>query len=127
MPTSDITSRKDIQTLIITFYERVKPDPIIGFIFTDVVKMDWPKHIPVIVDFWETVLLDNPVYTNNAMGVHYALNKKIPLTKDHFEKWVELFTATVDELFTGPVATLAVTRARSIAGLMQHKMNSPFA
>ena len=125
MPTTDIASRKDIETLISTFYERVKPDPVIGFIFTDVVKMNWPKHVPVIVDFWETILLDNPVYTQNAMGVHYALHKKVPLTAEHFERWVELFTSTVDELFAGTIATLAKTRARSIAGLMQHKMNNP--
>lgn len=127
MPTADIATRKDIETMIITFYERVKPDPVIGFIFTDVVKMDWPKHVPVIVDFWETILLDNPVYMSNAMGVHYALNKKVPLTREHFERWVELFTTTVDELFAGAIATLAKTRARSIAGLMQHKMSNPLS
>jgi hemoglobin len=124
MNSSDIATRKDIEILIITFYERIKPDPVIGFIFTDVVKMDWATHVPVIVDFWETILLDNPVYTNNAMGVHYALNKKVPLKKEHFERWVQVFTSTVDELFTGPVATLAKNRAGAIAGLMQHKMNS---
>ncbi|MEJ7586648.1 MAG: group III truncated hemoglobin [Ferruginibacter sp.] len=77
----DICSRKDIEKLILHFYEKIKPNPVIGFIFTDVVHMNWDQHIPVIVDFWETVLLDNPVYKKNVMEIHYDLNKKIRLEK----------------------------------------------
>ena len=58
----DITNRTDIEKLIILFYEKVKKDTVIGFIFTDVVPINWEHHIPLIVDFWETILLDNPVY-----------------------------------------------------------------
>lgn len=120
----DISTRADIEKLIITFYEKVKADDTIGYIFNEVVKMNWEHHVPVIVDFWETILLDNPVYTKNAMEVHYTLNKKEPLLPQHFERWVQLFTNTVNELFEGKTATLAKTRAASIAGVMQHKMNN---
>src|SRR5437868_4323603 len=102
----DIASRNDIEKFIIAFYEKVKEDETIGFIFTEVVEMDWPHHIPVIVDFWETILLDNPVYKKNAMEVHYALNKKVPLLKEHFDKWLQLFSSTIDELHEGKTATL---------------------
>jgi hemoglobin len=118
----DITSRNDIEILIIHFYEKVKPDPTIGFIFTKLVPIDWEHHIPVIVDFWESILLDNPVYKKNAMEAHYTLNNKIPLKKIHFEAWLSLFIATVDEFFAGEIATLAKTRAKSIAAVMQYKM-----
>jgi len=117
-----IVNRQDIEMLITHFYEKVKKDPTIGFIFTNVVAIDWPMHIPLIVDFWETILLDNPVYKKNAMEVHYDLNKKIPLQPAHFEAWLHLFTTTVDEMFEGPAATLAKTRAKSIAAVMQFKM-----
>jgi hemoglobin len=120
----DITSRADIEKFITSFYEKVKTDEVIGFIFTDVVKMDWDRHIPVITDFWETILLDNPVYTNNAMAVHYTLNQKVPLKEHHFTTWVRLFTETVDEYYEGKIADLAKTRAQSIAALMQHKMSA---
>ena len=120
----DITTRADIEKLIVAFYEKVKADAVIGYIFTDVVKINWPHHIPIIVNFWEAILLDNPVYTKNAMEVHYTLNEKEPLTPEHFKKWVSLFTDTVDELFEGKTAALAKTRAKSIAGVMQHKMNN---
>ncbi|MDN3654453.1 group III truncated hemoglobin [Ferruginibacter paludis] len=118
----DITSRGDIEQLVAAFYEQVKKDDTIGFIFTDVAKINWDHHIPLIVNFWESILLDNPVYTKNAMEVHYVLNKKMPLQKAHFAKWVLLFCTAVDDLFEGKIAALAKTRAKSIAALMQFKM-----
>jgi len=118
----DIETREDITRLIIQFYEHVKKDSTIGFIFNDVVNMNWEVHIPVIVDFWETILLDNPVYKKNAMEVHYDLNKKIPLQQKHFSQWLSLFYTTVDNLYTGKIATLAKTRAKSIAAVMEFKM-----
>jgi hemoglobin len=121
---TDIGSRADIEKLVMQFYELVKADETIGFIFTELVPMNWEKHIPLIVDFWETILLDNPVYTKNAMEVHFDLNKRIPLQKEHFNSWVHLFTTTVDNLFEGKKASLAKTRAKSIAGLMLFKMPS---
>ena len=120
----DIKSRADIEKFIGNFYVAVKPDKTIGFIFTEVVKMNWEKHIPVIVDFWETILLDNPVYKKNAMEVHYGLNKKIRLQKEHFKSWLQLFNAAVDNLFEGKIAELAKTRAKSIAGIMLFKIES---
>lgn len=121
---ADISSRADIEKMVLQFYEAVKADITIGFIFTEVVHMNWEKHIPVIVDFWETILLDNPVYTKNAMEVHYDLNKKIPLQQEHFSSWVHLFTTTVDDLFDGKIADLAKTRAKSIAAVMLFKMEN---
>ncbi len=119
----DITTRADIEKLIVQFYEAVKKDPTIGFIFTDAIPINWEHHIPLIVDFWETILLDNMVYKKNAMEVHYDLNKKISLKKEYFASWLLLFCSTVDKLFTGKTATLAKTRAASIAAVMEFKMN----
>ena len=118
----DIQTRSDVERLVVHFYEKVKPDPVIGFIFTEVVHMNWETHIPVIVDFWETILLDHPVYKKNAMEVHYDLNKKVPLKQEHFERWIHLFFSTIDELFEGEIASLAKKRAKSIADVMLFKM-----
>lgn len=122
MNRQDITTREHIDTFIRAFYTRVLKDETIGFIFTDVVPINWNTHIPLIVDFWESILLDNPVYRKNAMEVHYAINKKIPLTAAHFDSWLQLFEAVLDEYHEGPVTELAKKRARSIAALMLMKM-----
>ena len=119
----DIESREDIEKMVTLFYEKVKVDKPIGFIFTEVVSINWQKHIPLIVDFWETLLLDNPVYKNNAMEVHYHINKMVPLQDEHFKSWLQLFNNSIDELFEGEKTILAKTRAKSIAGLMLFKMS----
>ena len=51
----DIETRADIGKFIVAFYEKVRKDEHIGVIFNEVVNMDWDHHIPVIVDFWETI------------------------------------------------------------------------
>lgn len=119
----DIGSRMDIELFLAAFYEKVKKDETIGIIFTAIVPINWEQHIPVIADFWETILLDNPVYKGNAMEKHFTLNKIYPLQTKHFEAWLKIFDSTLDEMFQGDKATLAKTRAASIAMLMQHKMN----
>jgi hemoglobin len=117
-----IECRADIEKLVTVFYEKVKKDAVIGFIFTAKLNINWPEHITIISNFWESILLDNPVYQKNAMGVHYELNKKIPLQKIHFDSWLQLFNNTVDELFEGVVAEKAKIRAKSIADLMLLKI-----
>ena len=118
----DIETRADIELFLTSFYDKVKLDETIGIIFTEVVPVNWSHHIPVITDFWETILLDNPVYRKNAMEVHYSLNKIFPLQKKHFEAWLRIFNATLDDMFTGDKASLAKKRALSIASLMEHKI-----
>ena len=38
---SDITNRKDIELLVNTFYDKVRNNPVLGYIFDDVAKIDW--------------------------------------------------------------------------------------
>ena len=118
----DISSRKDIELLMHEFYEKVRKNETIGPIFNDVAKVNWAHHIPIICDFWETLLLDSASYRNNMMEVHFNLNRKTPLEEVHFQVWLKLFSETVDEQFSGSKAELAKKKARSIAALMQFKI-----
>jgi hemoglobin len=119
---NDIENRQDIEQLINRFYEKVRQDEIIGYIFNDVAKVDWPGHLPVMYNFWESVLFYTAVYNGNPMLLHIQLNNKTPLTAHHFKQWLLLFNSTVDELFTGEKAELAKQRAASIATMMQVKI-----
>ena len=118
----DIATREDIELLMNTFYERLLADEAISYIFTDVVKVDIKTHIPVIADFWESVLLNKNIYHNNTMKIHLDLNDKSALTKKHFDVWLKYFTTTVDELFEGNIALRAKQRATSVATIMQIKI-----
>ncbi len=122
--TRDIETRADIDTFIQSFYKKVIVDETIGIIFTKIVPINWEQHIPLIVDFWETILLDNPVYKKNAMAVHFDINKIFPLQKKHFDAWLFLFNSTLDELFKGTKTTLAKKRAEGITQVMLLKMDA---
>ena len=118
----DIRSREDIERLVKEFYSKVRANDKLGYIFDDIMKIDWDYHIPILVDFWESILLDTGAYTRNAMGEHFKVNQKVKLEPLHFTTWLELFDSTVDELFAGEKADLAKRRAHSVAQLMQLKM-----
>lgn len=117
----DITSREDIELLVNEFYRKVKPDAVIGFFFTEVVDLSWDKHMPVMYDFWESVLLGTQVFRGNPMMKHIELSKKAPIERKHLERWLELFTLTVDQNFEGPKAEEAKFRARSIGEMILFK------
>ena len=118
----DITDRKDIEVLIDHFYAKVKVDPVIGYIFTDVMKVDWPMHLPRIYAFWENAILFTGSYNGNLMAIHKHIHQIIPLSAEHFKSWTTLFCTTVDELFEGEKAVLAKQRALSISTVMQVKI-----
>jgi hemoglobin len=118
----DIENRKDIELLITTFYDKVKADDTIGYIFNDIAKVNWEKHLPIMFDFWENVLFYTGGYNGNPMIIHQHLHRVVPLTKEHFKQWEKLFTETVDELFEGTNAIVARQRALSISTVMQLKI-----
>jgi hemoglobin len=89
-------------------------DPMIGWIFVDVAELDLEAHVPVIASFWETILLGSQSYRGGAFRPHAALHMKVPLRAGHFDRWLALWHATVDELFAGERAELAKAHATRV-------------
>ncbi len=118
----DIENRKDIEILINSFYDKVKEDKIIGYFFSEVINVDWEKHLPTMYNFWESIIFGTPVYEGNPMRPHMSLHEKSPMESRHFEQWLKLFTSTVDEHFSGEKAEFTKQRAMSIATVMQIKI-----
>lgn len=119
---SDIATREDCERLVRAFYGRALTDPQIGFLFTDVAHLDLEAHVPEITDFWETILLGNPVYGGGAFAPHARLHAKVPLRSGHFARWLTLWRASVDELFAGPTAEVAKTHATRVAGAFERRL-----
>jgi hemoglobin len=115
----DITIENDIQRLVNTFYERVRKDDTIGQIFNTIIGDDWSRHLPIMYQFWTTILLNQPGYRGNVINKHIELDKKMPLRKEHYDRWYSLWENTVNDLFSGPVADEAKNRA----SLMLHLIN----
>ncbi|MTI41800.1 group III truncated hemoglobin [Fulvivirga lutimaris] len=118
----DISNRKDIESLMDSFYQKVINNKDIGFLFTDVAKLNLKKHLPIICDFWESTLFQKTIYKGNVLAVHQDLNEQHALTEQHFQVWLEVFNTTVDELFKGNNAEQIKIRALSIATVMRSKI-----
>ncbi len=118
----DIETRADIELLMQTFYSKALTDEAIGYFFTEVVPLNLEVHMPLIVDFWETVLLGKTAYRGNVMQVHQHIHSLSAFKEAHFAQWVFLLHQTVDELYSGDHAELAKQRAESIATLMRIKL-----
>lgn len=118
----DITTRADIELLLTKFYEQAFADPVIGYIFTDVTKLDLVKHMPVIANFWDDMLLGAHNYFGNPMKVHQHIDKLSQLQPEHFAAWLNIWEQTIDSLFSGEKATEAKLRAANIAKIMIAKI-----
>src|SRR5215213_7839080 len=70
----DIESRADCERLVRRFYGRAMDDPMIGFIFTDVARLDLEAHVSRIASFWETILLGAHRYSGGAFRPHARLH-----------------------------------------------------
>jgi hemoglobin len=49
-------------------------------------------------------------------------HKQLPIAKEHFNRWMEIFTSTTDELFAGATAE-AKLRAKNMAEMFNYKIN----
>lgn len=118
----DIEDRSDIELLAQVFYERAFADALLGPVFVDVAHMDLDAHMPIICDFWETVIFRAGLYKRNALQVHLDLHGKSPLTPEHFGRWLDLWHQTVDEYFSGDAAGRAKVQAARIAWSMSRRL-----
>lgn len=119
----DIESRDDLVMMLYAFYKKAFRDALIGHFFTEVVPLNLETHIPAIADFWEAIAFNTHGYRRNVMEVHQHIHQLSNIKKEHLNRWLELFTATVDEMFSGEKAILIKQRAQSIATLMDMKLN----
>jgi len=122
MDQPDITTREDCEALVRLFYSRALADPLIGWLFVDVAKLDLEAHVPRIASFWETVLLGARSYGGGAFAPHAALNQKARLRKAHFDRWVSLWSQSVDDLFAGPVTDQAKAHAERVARAFHNRL-----
>ena len=118
----DISTRTDIELLVNEFYKQVLQDDVISHFFTEVVVLDWDKHIPVMYDFWESILLGKMNYKGNPMIKHLIMSEKEPLESKHFKRWLKLWKSTLEEHFHGAKADEAFRRASQIAGMIEFKV-----
>lgn len=116
--TKDILSLSDIKRLVDAFYDRVREDELLSPIFNERIEGRWPEHLQKMYAFWQTILLEERTYYGSPFHPHAQL----PVSHIHFQRWMALFTTTVDTLFEGEKATEAKWRAARMAELFEVKI-----
>lgn len=111
----DVSNTTDIEEIVARFYDAALKDPIVGFIFTDIAKIDLQSHLPIIVNFWSDSLFRSQRYHGNPLKKHLEITQKLPLKAGHFTRWLYLFEKAVDAEHGGVMAEAMKQRAEMVA------------
>lgn len=119
---ADLTGRADVEALLRRFYGRVLVDDVLAVPFTALQISGLDAHIPVMCDFWETVLFRAGLYRRSALHAHLLVHQRTSLSGRHFVRWLTTWNNTVDEMYRGPVAERTKTQAARIAWAMHRRL-----
>ena len=114
----DIGTLDDIKLLVDTFYGKIRENELLGPIFNGILKDRWPAHLEKMYRFWQTVLLEQHTYTGSPFMPH----AKLPVEKLHFDTWLKIWYATVDDFFKGSKADEAKWRGEKMAEMFLYKI-----
>ena len=112
---TDLDDPVEIAEMVRRFYSDVAQDEVLGPMFNDVAHVDWSEHIPKLAAFWCRALLSMPGYEGNPYRAHLLIHARRPFTRQHFERWLDLFHETLDLGWEGPNVERAKMLARKVA------------
>lgn len=111
-PNTDPYTEAEISRLVHDFYAKARKDPGLGPIFEEHV-VDWDAHFIQMTDFWSGNLLGTSRFRGAPMPKHLAIPD---LSPQLFERWLQLFKQTTQELDNPALAQQASAMADRIAG-----------
>ena len=119
---NDIESRADIELLVHSFYDKIKTDEQLGYIFNQSIQDKWAVHLEKLIDFWESLLFDVSKYSGRPGFKHLMVDANFGniINKTHFDRWLFLWYETCDSLFRGDKVEEAKLRATRIGEAQLH-------
>jgi len=118
----DLATRADIHDVVVAFYREVVFDDVLGPVFTEVAETDWSMHIPRLIDYWCRVLLGQPGSTGALLASHRHVHAIEPLRPEHFDRWVALWFASIDERWAGPTSEQAKAHAIRVGSVIAGRL-----
>ena len=115
---NDISGIDDIKLMVDEFYAKVHNDELLAPIFNFRLSTYWVPHLEKMYKFWNAALFGVREYTGNPFMAHATMG----LDSIHFERWLRLFNETVDQHFSGPVASDAKSRALAMADMFKNRL-----
>jgi len=105
-------SEEDLDRVVRAFYDRVRDDALLGPIFNNAID-DWEPHLRKLQAFWSSVMLWSGRYKGQPMAVH--IGQATHMTPAAFERWLQLWRETTDELLEPAAAAALQDKASRIA------------
>ncbi len=99
-----------IRVMVERFYGRTQQDELLGPIFAERVA-DWDAHYAKMTRFWSSATMRAGTYSGRPIEAHRFGG----FTQAHFARWLELFTATANEVFDAQNAAMFVNLGQKMA------------
>lgn len=116
----DIENINDIKLLVDEFYKSVNADDLLSPVFNESAKVNWDTHLEKMYRFWGTMLIGTMNYSGSPFDRHIGHG----IEAKHFDRWLSLFSHTIDRHFTGPKAEEAKAKAANIGHIFNYKLQS---
>ncbi|CAH0340839.1 DUF1971 domain-containing protein [Rhizobium sp. CECT 9324] len=114
----DVLTEPEIAAVVRRFYDRVRNDDLLSNVF-DVVE-DWDEHLIRLSEFWSSVALMSGKYKGNPLAIHYVHRDRI--NPEMFDRWLELWRATTEDLLCADAALILQSKAARIATKLRFSM-----
>jgi len=118
MNKKDIKDITSIRLFVDEFYGKVRQDTLLGPTFEEAIQDNWGPHLEKMYAFWNAALFGVPGFRGNPFGKHAPLK----IGPAHFDRWLELFSLTIDKNFKGYIAEDAKNRAGLMAAMFLSRL-----
>ena len=113
----DTVDRASVEKMVRKFYADILEDDLLGPIFVKALGNDlkggkWYEHFNTLFNFWMQMMTGDRNYQGHPFPPHAFLG---PLTREHFERWLELFHKTVHQFFVPELAEKFYKKADVLA------------
>ena len=111
-------TKENLHKMIVKFYAQVIKDELVGSFFIEKLGNDlkgekWLVHLETLTDFWAAVPLQDFSYKGNPFAPHLQIEG---ISAEAFQRWLELFSQTLDAIYVEEIANSFKNRSQVIAG-----------
>jgi hemoglobin len=102
-----------VREVILSFYEKVRVDEVLGPVFTEAIGNDWTAHTERIILFWLTATRLGRGYDSTGFLPAHLRNPSI--RSDQLPRWLQLFREKARELCSPQAASVLIDIAERMA------------
>jgi hemoglobin len=106
-----------LREVVLSFYEKVRRDAVLGPVFAEAIGDDWDPHIERIMLFWLTATRLGRGYDGRSFIPTHVRNRSI--RADQLPRWLALFRETAAEQCAPQAASVLIDIAERMAETLE--------